>query len=412
MVLMVGMVLVLPAPVLAAGSTLSGFFEAGKRSTAEDYEEEDTDDDYRYEKYHLKFMHDLGKRLNYELSSYIYEKDYKAKDELDNRSWELKNKWLYYLLKEKEEDLRLVLKLKYKEKRYDNTPTSEYDRIGGSSKLTYKKKDRWSMALSGGLDNYDYLEASEKDHLKIFGKLEGKRYSMEKRLMLTSSYRCETLDEKVVDRKRTKDELMGGFDYIFDRPWIYKVTARGNWGERDTKEEDERDEDYDYDYRRYYAKTEHRISPKIKTHLKYQYFKKDYLTADLDHSGYYLKNGWRYEILDDKRQKLYLDLDAEHKDLDYTIRVGNDYKRETVALIATYQRKKKWKLQASCQGNFYDYDDASNDKNRYYAKLSCEKLFLDGDLSLSVDFKYRYTDYDQKDDTEHEAVRVTFEHKF
>ena len=32
---------------------LSGYTEVGKRSTAEDYEEEGTDDDYTYQNYHL-----------------------------------------------------------------------------------------------------------------------------------------------------------------------------------------------------------------------------------------------------------------------------------------------------------------------------------------------------------------------
>ena len=51
-------------------------------------------------------------------------------------------------------------------------------------------------------------------------------------------------------------------------------------------------------------------------------------------------------------------------------------------------------------------------KRRYYLKLSGEKLFLAGDLLLSLDFKYRYTDYDKKNDLEQGAVRVAFKYKF
>ena len=85
---------------------------------------------------------------------------------------------------------------------------------------------------------------------------------------------------------------------------------------------------------------------------------------------------------------------------------------ERVEVKVTYQRKKNWKTSASWQGSFYDYNDSSKDKRRYYVKLSGEKLFLEGDLVLSLGFKYRYTDYDKKNDSEQEAVRVAFRYKF
>ena len=90
--------------------------------------------------------------------------------------------------------------------------------------------------------------------------------------MLTSSYKIEQLEKKNIDRERTKHEVLGGFDYVFDLPWLYKITTRAGWGERDTKEEEERDEDFDYEYWRYYTNTEHRINLKLKTDLRYRKF--------------------------------------------------------------------------------------------------------------------------------------------
>ena len=411
--------LTLPSLAIADDFVLSGYTEVGERSTAEDYEEEDEDNDYTYQNYHLKLQQKVSDRLSYNIGSFIYDKDYKDKNSLDNISRIFNTKWSYYPRKSKEESLRLDFKLKYKEKRYDNTPRSEYDQILVSPKLTFKKKDLYAIDLSAGVNNYDYTEASEKDQLKAFGKIGGRRYFLEKRLMLTSSYKLEATDEKKINRERTKHNLRGGFDYIFDLPWLSKIITRGSWGERDTKEEEETDEDYDYEYWRYYARTVHKINPGLKTDLKYQYFKKDYLTADLDHRGFYIKNTWRYKILDDERNKIVLNLFGQHKDVEYTLKAGNDYQKETAELKATYQRKKNlpagqagWKTSATLQGNFYDFNDASKDKERYYVKLSAEKLFKDGDLVLSIDLKYRWTDYDEKNDTEQEAVRVTFKHKF
>jgi len=399
--------------------TLSGYTEVGKRSTAEDYEEEDTDDDYTYRNYHLKLEQKVSDRLSYDISSFVYDKDYKAADSLDNISKIFKTNWSYYLKKVKEESLKLDFKLQYKEKRYKNTPSSEYDQISAVPSLTFQKKDLYAIDLAIGLDNFDYLAEGQKDQFKVFTRVGGKRYLLDKKLMLTGSYKLENTEQKKIGRKRAKQEISGGFDYIFELPWIYKIITRASWGERDTKEEEGRDEDFDYEYWQYYTKTEHRISPKLKTGLKYQYFKKDYLTADLDHKGFYIQNSWNYEVLDDEKQRAGLDFAVEHKDAKYSLKSGNDYQKETLGVKATYQRKKNYKLQAALEQNFYDFNDSSlpagqagNDKKITYTKLSAEKLFLEGDLVLSLDLKYRCTDYEQKDDKEQEAVRIAFKYRF
>ncbi len=93
-------------------------------------------------------------------------------------------------------------------------------------------------------------------------------------------------------------------------------------------------------------------------------------------------------------------------------RKDRNYKKETAEIKASYQRKKNWKTSISWSENFYDFNDPDNDKKRYYAKLSVEKLFFKGDVALLADFKYRYTDYEQKDDSNTEAVRLTFKYKY
>jgi len=404
--------LFLPFLVWADNFTFSGYTEIGTRSTAEDYEEEDTDDDYSYQNYHLKFEQEVYSRLNYDISSFVYKKDYKSKDSLDNIFRLFKMSGSYYLRKFKEESLKLDVRLNYKEKRYKNTPGSEYDQLSVAPTFKFEKKDFYTIDLTTGIDNYDYLVKSINDQFKIFGKIGADRYFLDKKLMLTSSYKIEQLEKKNIDRQRTKHEFMAGFDYLFDFPWLYKITTRVGWGQRDTKQDEERDEDFDYEYWQYYTKTEHRINPKLKTDLKYQYFKKDYINSNLDHSGFYIQNSWDYEILDNEKQKIWLDFVLEHKDVDYTLKADNNYKKETTEFKANYQRKKNWKVSAALEGSAYDFNDSSNDKKRYYAKLSGEKLFFKGDLLLSLDLKYKFTDYEQDNDKNQKAVRLAFKYKF
>src|SRR4030065_936830 len=92
--------LVLPSFAHAHDFTLSGYTEAGKRSTAEDYEEEDTDDDYTYRNYHLKFGQEISDRLSYDISSFFYDKDSQSKDSLDNISRLFKTNYIRKLSEE------------------------------------------------------------------------------------------------------------------------------------------------------------------------------------------------------------------------------------------------------------------------------------------------------------------------
>jgi len=411
---LIGLMLIFVCRLAWADSMiLSSYVEVGKKSTAEVFEEEDTDDDFSYYKYCLKLDHALSRRLKYSLSSWVYDKDYEQNDDLDNVSRMLKNEFSCLLRKTKEESLRLGLSLNYKEKRYENKPSLEYDQTKFSAKLIYKREDIWSLAGSAGIESYNYIARGEKDQLKYFGKVEAKRYLRSKKLLLSSSYRLGRTDHKQVGRERTKEDISAGFDYKFELPWIYRLRFRGKWGERDTKEEEERDEDYDYDYREWYVKTEHKISPRMSANLKYQYLEKDYLTGNLDHNGFYLLNGWKYEPIGDKKRRIYFDLGLKHKELDYQNEDTNDYRKNSVEFKATYQRKKSWECSLEIEGHIYDYpNDSFKDKERYYVKISWEKLFLERAFTLSVDLKYRYTDYHQRDDTEKNSVRVVFKYKF
>jgi hypothetical protein len=406
---------------------LNGYTEAGKRSTAEDYEEEDTDDDYTYHKHHLKFGQEVSNRLSYDISSFIYDKDYNSRDSLDNISRIFKTNWSYYIREPghkpnritgpaepllNQESLELDFKLNYKEKRYKNTPGSEYNQLKIAPTLRFKKNDVYTVDLTTGIDNYYYLEADQKDQLKSFTKLEIDRYFLDKKLMFPLSYRIEQLKQENVDRKSAKQQTQAGLDYLFSIPWIHKISTRIGWGQRDTKDDEERDDDFDYEYWRYAASSGHRINHKLKTGLSCQYVKKDYLNTDLDHRGFYIQNTWDYEVLDDDKQRLGFDFGLMHKDVKYKLKSGNDYRKETAEAGLSYKRKKNWQASIGLEENIYDFDVKDNDKKRTYILLSGEKLFLDGDLILSLDLKYRYTDYKQKDDKEQEAARIGFKYRF
>ena len=113
--------------VASGGLLLTGYSEAGRRSQAEDFAEEDTDEDYGYQNYHLKFEQRISKRLNYDVSSFVYRKDYKTRDSLDNISRIFKAGLAYDLKRLGDERIKFDFKLKSRQKRYKNNPAGEYD---------------------------------------------------------------------------------------------------------------------------------------------------------------------------------------------------------------------------------------------------------------------------------------------
>ncbi len=190
------------------GSQLSGYFETGKRTTTEDYEEEDTDDEYTYRNYHLKYINENQKNLKYELSTFQKVRDYKEIDALDNWSAVYKGKCVYDFKEGKAETLQSGIELKHKTKRFDDSPINEYDQVKVAPFLTKALKDKYRVTIKGGMDNYDYKYAGEKDEDTLYGRIKGNRYFNDKRLNLTSSYKISNTKRKKTFKERTIDSCI------------------------------------------------------------------------------------------------------------------------------------------------------------------------------------------------------------
>jgi hypothetical protein len=401
-----------PCVSLAYNSAFSGYVEAGKKTQAEDFEEEEDDSEYTYQRYHVRLKHTFSERFSSVLSSFIYNKDYTLEDSLDNSAHIFETAGDYELHEQAGGFSKINIKLRYKEKRYRNTPSNEYNQMMFAPKLTYARKGIYSVTLSTGLNNYDYVSAGGRDQLKIFSKLTVSRYLVQDGLVLRASYGFETTTQKREDRRKNKNNFMMGFDYRLRNPLVSKITVQVKLGQRDTKDDDERDEDFDYTYRQFYVRTDHRVYRQLTTSLAYRHFKKNYITADLDHSGFYLLNGWRYVILSDKKHDAYCRFTVKHKYVDYTIKSDRNYQKETVELKGTYRKKQDWKASVSLQGNFYSFEESGKDKNRYYLLLSFEKTFPGQALKMSLDAKYKYTDNKGANNTEEESARLAFLYTF
>lgn len=396
----------------AADSEIKLYVESGKRSTTEDFEDVAQADDYRYQKYYFKFKQELNDRLRYDFTTQVYDKDYEDREDLDNITRTIKNNWVNYLKKDKAQSLKFDVKLQYKEKRYNNTPTSEYDETQAQAGITYNRKKNYKVSFFAGIKDIHYLEPTEKDQFAYFGKLGFDKDLFDNKLRLINSAKFERSNREKNDRDRTKYDLTTGFDYKVKQAWLEKIAVRSTRARRNTKSEEDRDDDSDYEYWKHYIKTTHKLSKRLQTSLKYQNFKRDYLISDLDNRGSYLQNTWRYDFIKSTKKALYMSLSLKHKRVDYSLRPEYDYESESYDIKVVYDLKNNLKFTGALQTDFYNYANNASDKKEYYTKLGIEKAFQDDRLAITLDLKYKYSDYIEKNNKSREAARLTFKYKF
>jgi hypothetical protein len=388
--------------------SLNGYAEAGKRYTSEDYTEEDFDRDYHYLNYHLKFFHKVSNKLNYDLRSFLYNKKYNTANELDNISRIFKSKFSNRISKL----FYFDLSLKYREKRFKVDNIKDFNQLTLAPQLTFKRYNHYSFTLLTGFDNYNYLSKDNRDQLKIFSNLRAKRYLLTKKLILDAAYKVETMNKAKINRKKIKHNLAGGFSYSFSNDWFYKISHKTKWGYSDTKDDDQRDIDYDYHYLNHHTKTEHRFKRNLKMDLNYHYFKKNYLNIDLDHHGFIIDNNWDYEIINAGNKRIWFDLNLSYKVVNYSERMKYTYQKESFLGKINIQKKELWKISFALQSHFYQYDHSIYDKNRYYPHLYGEKFFFADAMKLSLDIRYRYMDYKEKNNSADLSVKFGFQYEF
>lgn len=396
----------------AGDVVISGFTVTGFRSTVDDYEDEDEARDYEYRNYSLRMKHTTSEFVSYDIVSYFYSKNYRQEDDLDNISKILKGSFSYLFDKTSDNPVHLGIRMKYKEKRYDNEPLNEYDLFSVSPTVTFRKDRRSTLKFTAMVQNVNYIHAQEKDHVRLSAKIAGTHYPPHRRLKLVASYKIESLTEDQIDREKTKHDIFGGFDYIFNHPALDKILTRVSWGQRDTKDDDVRDIDYDYEYHAFSVKTLHTVKKHIELGLKYHYYRKDYINTDLDHTSMSVMNTWRYVIRNNTSERITLGMKAAYKDMDYDLKPDSSYEKNSIEIITGYQKKKNWKTSGTVKGDFFDYHNPDKDRNRYAVRINGEKQFLYHDLSLSLALTYRYIDYAQGDDDNHGSAKIAFSYTF
>ncbi len=404
--------LLLVLPISAQATTLLGETEVGQRSTSEDYDGEDQEDDYHYLNGHINIDSKISDKLTTEADASRKTKDYETLNDLDNQTDAFTLKPTLLLRGDDQRSLKADFRTNYRRKRYENQPRLDYNQIALQSKFTLQKTSLYSISALAGWQKYYYPAADNKDQSNLFETTEGSRYFFDQRLNLRSAFRIGITDVQREGKDKTKFEYSGGAIYRLSQPWIDDIEVSGGFGKRDSKDTENQDEDLDFTFSRYRIKTDHVINPSIKAAVYYERFQKDYKADTLDFNGYDAGAGLDWDFVNDKESRSWTNLDLGYRNIDFLEKQSSSYGKLTPDINYSYQRKQNWKITTGFQADIYDYDASLKDKTRYTFQVGGDKYLLDSHILLSLLVKYKLTDYAERKDQNQDSVKLTVKYRF
>lgn len=376
--------------------TVETYYQHTEKTT-EYIVEKDDDLDYTQNKYYIRADEDLSKRLAVMLNYVNYTRTYKDEDDLNNRVQDIKNNWDYYFYKESAGSLKLDVNLAYKTKRYNDNETQDFNRTKASAQLTWDKDADWRIALKGGAEWYDFINSDEKKKNLYYEKITAKKYFNDEKIVLIGGAKLKQSEINLKNHKN-EYELDAGVDVKTDNPLLEKISLRGEFGARNTVEDEDYAEEelnYDYKYVRASAKTVHQLTEKLETSLRGEIRDKTYEEVDYDYNSYLLGNKWKYKhYLKSKRKKyIQVSLDLVYANTKYKDLEDDSHYKDGAVLELAYKMWGMWSYSVEFGAMQYKYELEEKDRNDYHVGAVLTRGFFDNKFKLNLEYNYRIKDY-------------------
>jgi len=397
----------------AAGkSKVTAVFESGSRTATEYTEDRDVSGNLEYQRYDLRFDQELDKTTKYYFAYEQYHKDYSALDNFDSTSYEYHGGFAHTFENVRSGALKLDMDIGLREKDYRTADPSDYARSSADLGLDYKYGDSWDLYWRNGFVNYEYLNA-DGDQLKLYTKLGGKLWLVDKRLELGSSYKYEGISQHDPSLDRSEHIVNTISSYKFNLPYLNKVSALYEFGRNDTRDDDEdRDDVLTFKYTRWYVSSEHPILKNLDTAFKYGENIRGYDTSPNNYHTWYAENKTNLNIFEDKAIKVVLSTQLEHRDGAYVSVDALKYRKDVAGTRLSFKVKNNWELAPSFTFKKYDYrDNHVKDEQDYDAKIEFVKEF-NQNLDIRITVRNCWKDYRLQPDLMIETVNAGIEYKF
>lgn len=265
-ILLIGIILLFYTACYASSkNTIKPYFAAGEKSQTDVTEEQDVSGNFEYYEYGLSSNFKPERNFSLKLGFEEYRKDFlnNSQSDVDARIYKIGTGFL--LLDNKEASLNANLDFLLRYKRYEDSESSEYDQFKAKGALKYKLKDIYSVDLNSGINNYEYINNSDADILKIFLKISPEIYLLDKTLELSGFCRIRWLDAEGNSKDTTETILSGTTTLNLDTPVLYKIKAKIETGKENTQDTEDREDSLRYKYTKWDVVTYHKFNKRLKT---------------------------------------------------------------------------------------------------------------------------------------------------
>lgn len=393
-------------------NTLEPYFATGEKSQTDGIEDRDLSGSFKYYKYGLSFNSKPQDAPALKLAFEEYRKDFLNNIQSDVNTYTSKMGVGFPLLNDKDSSLDADLDFLVRNKRYDDSPNSEYDQIETKGAIKYKLKDMYSLGVSGGINNYEYRNRSDSDVLKTFLKLSPEVYLFDKTLELGGFFRIRWLDNSGNNKDATETILSGDTALSLEMPLLYKIKAGIETGKENTQDTEDREDSLRYKYTKWDITTYHKFNKRLKTQLEYGQKRRDYLSDNNDYENWHIENKSNFKLLESELFDLNLFTEGEHKETEFNKAHSNSYIKNEITGGLSFLKMANWSLKPEFTFTKYNYtSESTSDENSYRAKVSAKK-YINENFILEGYYWYKWKDYRYKPDIEQWTLNLSCSIKF
>jgi hypothetical protein len=401
----------------AAGSLASTAisYSAGKRSQTDGLEERDLSGDYSFYKYGITIKAYPLEDFYYRVGFTDYRKRFDGSNGRLNNKTNIYNAFFSMPLK-KTGDASLKFNIDYglRTKRYKNSPSLEYDnnRLSGGFDMRLDKD--YSLKVSAGIKDYNYLKRSSSDQLKSFMKINPGTKLLNGRLGLSGYYKKEWINNPENKKDYSQDSVSVRTSLGLDASLLYKISGHLGYGRNDTRDDEEdREDNLRFEYILWDISTYHKINSSIDTRMVYGRGHRDYFTSINSYDNWFFKNSTKAALMKKDPFNMDLLLRYEHRETHFSENNSLDYDKNSLSGGFSFSQRGKWSFKPGFGFTGYKYPPLSlKNEKQYKADITCKKYIGSTDNAVELGYWYKWKDYKYKPTIEQWAVNVSYSIRF
>jgi len=391
------------------------YFNTGQKSQTSCIEERDLGGYFSFYKYGTKVTAEPTKGFSYRIGIEDYHKDFDTKrDHLDNRTNLYSAYFSMPVHKTDTIDVLLNTNYKLRTKRYKNSPSDEYDNNNVSAGINITKDKNYTLKLSGGIRNYEYVKNHDSNQLKSFFKIGSKARLLDQRLSLSGYYRRDLVDQADNKKDYSEDCVSIRTAYDIGKPIIDKIGAHFGYGRSDTRDDDEdREDNLRYEYQLWDVTLYSKPFKNIEGNIRYGQKHRKYFMSIDGYDNWYIDKNTKIRLIENGSFSVDMLLGGLHKETKFFANEALSYNKNSLDTGFNILKRSDFSIKPSFKYTRYKYPPLStgNEKN-YKLSVDCKKYIGSTDKAIEAGYWYKWKNYENKSNSARWNLSLSFMMKF